>query len=345
MKPIYFPFTYISKPVAEALHACFGKTIIYQPSSKNLPEEIHELAKGDVLDIRTSGYPKNKDEEKLSAILKEYNAWAKLHQGSRGGQLAFFKAGRNQIPFFNDLSTSQIKADIKSITDKKSARKEPNPVFTARIFLSIAQNFDMQNNKIIKDMASYETARMNLIKSLKERDENSPVMPGYGDEFKTGNLVDYDHMIQERMAAWALLMCCDPVQCWNELSGLFITSSRQVIDYLLEKTPDAEKMFSIDAISIKENPVEKPAKWPKDMMKQLEIVAKSSRPSDCEKFTIIPDGLKCAAKVSFSLYLVSGASPLEYFSRFIRHDFIRNKVEKNHIKFKNTLIGHFCCSA
>jgi len=57
MKPIYFPFTYISKPVAEALYACFGKAIVYHPSSKNIPEETHRLVERGLLDIRTLGKP------------------------------------------------------------------------------------------------------------------------------------------------------------------------------------------------------------------------------------------------------------------------------------------------
>ena len=345
MKPIYFPFTYTSKPVAEALYACFGKTIVYQPSSKNIPEEIHKLAERGMLDIRISGKPEKKDEEKLSAILKEYDAWANLHQGSRGIHLDFFKARRNKIPFFDDTSTSQIKADIEDITGENPARKEPDPVFNARLFLSIAQNFDMQNDKIIRDMASFETARMDLIKSLKGEDETSPVVPGYGDEFKTGNLADYDHMIPERIVAWALLMCCDPMQCEDEMSGLFVTSSRQAIDYLLENTPEAENVFSIDAIPMMKNQTEETAKRQKGLMEHLQMVAESSRPLKCDNFTLVPDALKCETKTSLSLYLVPGASPLEYFSRFISFDSTCGKIEKDRVKFKNTLIGHIGLSA
>ena len=345
MKPIYFPFTYIPKPVAAAIYACFGKTIIYQPSSKNIPEEIHKLAGRGVLDIRMSENPGEKDEEKLSAILKEYNAWANLHQGSRGIQLDFFKAGRNKIPFFDDSSTSQIKADIKDITGKNPTQKEPDSVFKASIFLSIAQEFDMQSDKIFRDMVSFETARKDLIKNLKGEAKTSPLVPAYKDEFKAVNLADYDYMIQERIEAWALLMCCDPMQYREEMSGLFVTSSRQAIDYLLEKTPEIENVFSIDAIPVVENQGEKTAKWPKGLMEHLEMVAKSSWPFELGDFTVVPDDLKCETKVSLSLYLVPGASPLEYFSRFIRFDSTCGEIEKGRAKFKNTLIGHIGFSA
>ncbi len=340
MKPIYFPFTYISKPVGEALHACFGKTIIYQPSIENVPEEIHRLADCGVLDIRI---PVKKDEEKLSAIIKEYNAWANLHQGSKGIQLDFFKARRNKNPFFDDTSASQIKADLKNITDKNPIQKEPDSVFNARIFLSIAQEFDMQNDKINLDMASFETARKALIKNLKGEVETSPLVPDYGDEFRSGNFVDY--MIPERIEAWALLMCYDPMQYREKMSGLFVTSSRQAIDYLLDKAPETEKLALYDTIPVAENQVEETAKWSNGLMEHLEMVAESSRPLEKDDFTADPDDLKCETKISLSLYLVPGASPLEYFSRFISFDSNCGKIEKDQVKLKNTLIGHIGFSA
>ena len=342
MKPIYFPFTYISKPVVNALHACFGKAIVYYPSSNNIPEEAHKLSECGVLDIRI---PVKKDEEKLSAILKEYDAWANLHQGSKGSQLDFLKTRRNKIPFFNDTSASQIKADIKNIADENPARKKPDPVFNARIFLSIAQNFDMQNDKIVQDIASFETARIDLIKSLKGEDETSTLVPGHQDEFKTGRLADDDRMIPERIAAWALLMCCDSSPHKGEKCGLFVTSSRQAIDCLLEKTPEAESVFSIDAIPMVDNRVAKTLKWPGDLMQYLDRVAESSQPVECHPFTLGFDELTCDTKISLSIYLVPKTLPWDYFSRFTEVDPACGEIEKNRENLKNTLIGHIGFSA
>ena len=340
MRPIYFPFTYISNPVAEALHACFGKTIVYQPSKKYISEEIQKLTEQGVLDIRISGKLENKDEKNLLAILKEYDAWATLHQGGRGTQLGFFKAMKNKIPFFDDTSASQIKADIKDITGANPVRKEPDPVFNARIFLSIAQNFDMQNDKIDQDMASLETARMDLIKNLRAEDEISPVVPGYQDAFKTGNLADSDHMIPERIEAWTLLMGCDPRQREDEMSGFFVTNSRQTMDYVLEKTPESEKILAIDAVPMAENSVDKTAKWSKELMKYLKIASESPMPLNFDHFSVFPEDFKFEKKVSLSIYLVPGVSPLEYFSRFSGVDSAHSGITKGRVKLKNTLIGY-----
>jgi len=108
----------------------------------------------------------------------------------------------------------------------------------------------------------------------------------------------------------------------------------------LEKTPEIENVFSIDTIPVMENQVKKSAKWSKDLMEYLEIVAKSSRPLKCDNFNIVPDDQKGETKASLSLYLVPGASPLEYFSRFLRFDSTCGEIEKDRVKFKNTLIGY-----
>ncbi|RLC74634.1 MAG: hypothetical protein DRI61_16300 [Chloroflexi bacterium] len=336
MKPIYFPFTYILQPVAETLNACFGKTTIYQPSSKHIPEELLKQVDQGILDIRVSGNLKKSDEKKLSAILKEYNAWADLH-GRRGGiQLDFFKTRRNRIPFFDDLSTSQIKADIAG---NNKVKEESDPVFNARIFLSIAQQYDLQHHKIFQDMISFETARTVLMENLKGSDKTS-LATGHKDEFKAVSLTDYEYMIEKRIEAWTLLMCCDLIQSRETMSGPFVTSSRQTIDYLLEQTPEIENLFSINTIPMMENQVENPAKWSGDLMKYLEIVTKSATPLKCDNFNIVSDELKCKTKASLSLYLVPGTSPLEYFSRFVSFDSTCSKIKKVPVKFKNTLIGY-----
>ncbi|MBU4289417.1 MAG: hypothetical protein KKI12_14750, partial [Proteobacteria bacterium] len=98
MKPIYFPFTYISEPVLEALSAFFKQIVVYQPSSLNVPESMQKLADSGLLEIRI---PVKGDENKIDNILKDYKSWANIHQGS---EMAFFKMNPDKIPFFDDSS-------------------------------------------------------------------------------------------------------------------------------------------------------------------------------------------------------------------------------------------------
>jgi hypothetical protein len=340
MKPIYFPFTYISNRLAHALHTCFGKTTVYQPSKQNVSKEVHQLTEQGVVDMRFLAKWGDKDEKKLSAILKEYAAWTNLHQGDRGIQLDFFKVMKNKIPFFDDTSASQIKADIKNISAVNSNQKEPDPVFQARIFLSIAQNFDRQNDKIAQDMASFENARKDLIKNLRVEEETTTAGQGYQYEFETGHLADYDHMIEERMAAWTLLVCNNQMKREDELSGVFVTSSQPTIDYVLEKTPETEKILSIDRVPTGENSPEKLTACSRNLMTYLKNAAESSLPLKCDPLSVFPADLALSDNVSLSIYLVPGISPFEYFSRFARIESVGNRTTTAGVKLKNTLTAH-----
>ena len=79
MKPIYFPFTYISEPVVEATGVCFKQLVVYQPSNQKVPEKMQKWAKSGILDIRV---PVKSDEKELDAALRDYKTWVNIHQGS-----------------------------------------------------------------------------------------------------------------------------------------------------------------------------------------------------------------------------------------------------------------------
>ena len=107
MKPIYFPFTFISEPIVEALSACFKQTVVYQVSSQKVPEKMQEWSKSGTLDIRI---PVEGDEKKLDKILNDYRAWINLNQGS---EIAFLKTQVDKIPIFDETYSSKIRDDIK----------------------------------------------------------------------------------------------------------------------------------------------------------------------------------------------------------------------------------------
>ena len=138
MKPIYFPFTHISPKIFKALSACFRQTVVYQPSSRKVPEKMQAWRKSGGLDIRI---PVEGNEKEIDEILKDYWAWVNLHQGS---EIAFLKTQADKIPLFDETSTRQIMADIKNKGGRQNRSQEkPDPLFEARLFLHVAQELDL----------------------------------------------------------------------------------------------------------------------------------------------------------------------------------------------------------
>lgn len=325
MKPIYFPFTYIPEPILEALSAFFKQIIVYQPSLLNIPEIMQKQADIGLLEMRI---PVNGDENKIDNILKDYKSWANIHQGS---ELGFFKSKPDIIPFFTDSSTSQIKADIKKTREYQADEKKQDSLLNARIFLHMAQEFDSQNWEINKELLLSEEKTLNLIDNLKGENELSFKE---NDREKTLK-IDYqsDHMIPDRIIAWTHLLQSD-----QNISGIFITNSRSAIERLLDKTPEAKIVLSIDSILMTNSRDETKKKWQESLMEQCELLLEKSLHVTENIKIKSPFAKENGEKVSLTFYIVPGESSYNFFTRNAWHKTPVKKINKE-VAFKNTLIG------
>ena len=326
MNPIYFPFNYVSRPVFEALSACFGQTAVYQITSQKIPEKMHELAKRETLEIRI---PIEGDNEKLDAVMKDYMAWINTHQGS---EIAFLKAQGDTTPFFDETSVSQIRADIRKKGQEDLSPKKTDDLFNAVIFIHVAQEFDMQNDGVSQDLQLLEEMEQNLLKNLRGENEAS-----YDNIFGNKILEPYDpghYMTKERIDAWIRLMQYD-----HEITGLFITSSRPVLEYMIDDVPEAEILIRLDDIPILENNIKEMEIWQDSLMESLDMLAKNAWPTSTDTILKAPVVTGCDKKVTLTLYIVPGETPQEFFARFYERDSFRTKDKNKEAEFKNTLIG------
>ena len=149
MKPICFPSTYVSDSVAQALTACFGQFIVYQPLAGKIPEPMRPWVKKGIMDIRV---PVAEDRKELVATVNNYLSWADLHFDGSGLKPPFLQTWKDAIPFFNASSASQVVSDIKEQIHGKPASRVPEPLLAARLFLYFAQEFDRQNQEVARDL-------------------------------------------------------------------------------------------------------------------------------------------------------------------------------------------------
>lgn len=326
MKPIYFPFTCISALSGEIIPAIFGQIVLYRPSSQNLSEPMEKLAKREALDIRI---PVKKDESKLNAALKDYKSWLNLHLGDKRGMTAFFKTYADKIPFFDDTITAQIRADIRKKRPQKHPETKPDPLFNARIFLHIAQEFDTQNWEINQKLFMVDKMQQTLIENIKGEIDSSYI------ENAENNLHEsYDpgaYMTVERIKAWALLMQHD-----QQGSGIFITDSKSTFEYLINKASQTEIIVGFDSMPLQKNSAGKTDKWRDNFIKQLEIIAMNPWPTSTDKIVKPPFTKNSDAKISLALAIAPGETPHEFFARCCGYNPPKSK-EKS--RFQNTLLG------
>ena len=138
MKPVFFPFTFITQPVADALSACFGQTVVYQPLYSTIPQIMKDWEKSGIIGIRV---PIKGDEEKVISICKAYREWMDTHQGS---EINVLKVQGDRVPFLDESYATQIKAALKRNGKKTVTRDESETLFAARVFLNIAQQYDKE---------------------------------------------------------------------------------------------------------------------------------------------------------------------------------------------------------
>lgn len=326
MKPIYFPFTFISKQVVEAISACFEQTVVYQISSYHVSEKMLEWNKNNRLEIRM---PVEGNEKKLDAILKDFQIWAKDHQGS---EIAFLKTQAGKIPYFAESSPSQIRAEIKRKSFDNQSRKKIDDLFNTRLFLLLAQEFDLQNYTLNKDLLLLNEMEQNLMSNLKGENKTSHKKAAESKALETDDPGYY--MPSKRIEAWAHLMQRD-----QQTSALFVTSSRSAFEHLLENASESEELISFDSIPVLESKVEEIVRWQDGLMETIEIIASNDwLPSKPGMFKA-PLDVECDRKVSLTLNIIPGEKPHKFFARCIEHDLSHVKEINHTAGFKNTIIG------
>ncbi len=237
MKPVYFPFTYINDTVARDLYACFGQITVYQPSTHDIPENMQMLADKGLLDIKV---PVSGDEAKLEALIKEYKEWGELHQKS---DAAFLKAIGERVPFFDDTFSTQLASQIKRIRDENYSKEKPDILFNARLFLCLAQDYDIMQDGINRDLISVYEMEKKLLEGLTHEDEEFFIK-------KTGSSLQAaddsgKYKIKERIEAWTYLMSND-----KENPRLFITGSRDAFDFIIEKSGDIKEVVELASVPV-----------------------------------------------------------------------------------------------
>ncbi|MDH3872701.1 MAG: hypothetical protein OET07_00960 [Desulfobacteraceae bacterium] len=326
MKPLYFPFTYIPKSAGKTLSACFRQTAVYQISGTKIPKDMQELSRNGILDIRI---PVEANGKFLDNVLKDYRAWVNIHQGT---ETAFLAAMANKIPFFDEDASSQIRADLKKIGKQIPAEEKPDPLFNAKLFLHMAQELDLQNAGLDQDLMDIDAMEDDFMKNLKWEDDDDharAVVRRQWDKNDPGHF-----MTTERINAWVSLMLQDP-----QASGLFITTSRAVLEHLIEIVSEMEQVIGLDAIPMGVDEDEALSNWQDDLMKTLEMLATENWPVSMDNMANPPEIPGSEKSVSLTLYIVPNKTPYECFSDCVGTDVFQGESAKTDTRFKNTIIG------
>lgn len=307
MTPAYLPFTYLSESTARILFALAGPVVIYQPLKTNIPENLSALALQGIVEIRI---PIIRDDDRLRAALTEFTDWARMNPGKSTPGAGFFSQRQGDIPFFDETVINRIRSDIKQyhqnahLADQEAGRTEAE--FSARLFLALAQENDLATDRLDLDLNRVKTLEKDFLDTLKDADEVGFSRQSFGAEIRRDD--PGAKLTLQRIRAWATLAVAD-----GALPELLITTSRAVIDALLETHGDALSLERLAGIRL---PLPSAGAAPVFGSVLADLAARESPPSvDLSPFISMAADTESEAAATVTLFAAANRTPSSVIRR------------------------------
>jgi hypothetical protein len=215
----FFPFTFISERWAARTCARFGPPVVYQPAEGAAPAFMEDLDRQERIILRR---PVHGDDQDLMDLARQYQNWGQVHQKHAAALKSFAEAGFYNQEFAREISTEILKGG-------KDETAAPDPVFIARLFLLMAQEFDCQAAELENDLAANDhTAQQMFARIRGQGGDFGPAAGFSGDSAGPGAAAASEdpggYMPEARIRSWLRLAQHDP-----DCPQIWVTSSPAVV--------------------------------------------------------------------------------------------------------------------
>ncbi len=325
MKPGYFPYTYISRSTFDTIAAVLGQVVIYQPSMENVPELLKDLESKGRLEIRI---PLKTSEKKLHKSIREFQLFSDLHQTSVRN---FLRYQRNRL---DDATPSGIRTEIRRRIRGKGMEEKADPLFNARLFLLLAQEFDIHKENLDNEIRTANHLEFAFLTDLRGKDtEQIPVkeladMADPSDASPQGSI---DYMIPERLRAWCRLALQD-----EKVPAILVTTNRSAYDHFVEKFPAAEIISDVDTVTIDRSPDADTVASPTDLTHYLgRFVQGRPRPQEQTSIGVLQRH-NASPAIQLTIGIIPHQSPKECLTQLLLQP---SSPLKNREPQKNTVLA------
>ncbi len=214
MNIAYLPFTSLTEKFAAAAYRRFGRFSIYTPVKGQETQLVRTLADENRIDARC---PISGEERLVMDLCRSLRNWGAVHQGQSAGLKRFAESG-----FYNNQFAAEVRSEILKGGGDLSGQ-QPDPIRNARVFLQMAQEFDLQEADIEIQLAAADKASKQLFDELKGEGYDTAE-----DASSSAGIPDAGaFMAESRMTAWCLLAGMDAIT-----PDAFLTRSRAIVDLL-----------------------------------------------------------------------------------------------------------------
>lgn len=231
---IFFPTTFITQQSTTAINRRLGRFAIYQPIKGQTPAILERVSEAAAIELR---HPVIGDESYLLELCRAYGSWGGIYQKE---SLRLNRLAGNG--FYNQDFAREISSDVlKNQSGREPAEtQKPDPLINARVFLQLAQEFDLREFEIRQGIEKADNASKELFEAL--RGENAGIDAFSNSKRNAGSINDAGSLMTDtRLAAWAVLSKND-----RGAPDIFITDSRTVMELILERVP---RVFKLETIS------------------------------------------------------------------------------------------------
>jgi len=306
MDPVFFPFTYVTEPVARNLRACFDRSTVLMPSGLQVPRSMSNLADKGWLSIVT---PFKADDAALETTIKNYREWADLH-GPR--HLRQFVEQIPCPPFHDDSSVYRLFEEIKTRSRDAGAMKNQSDrrsefIFQSRIFILIAQEFDRRNRALRQDLAVVESMEHDFHRHL-HATENAVAVNQLPDGLYHDDR-ERPYMLFERLTAWTCFLFQKAIP-----ARIFVTTSQPVVDRLINSIPGVERVLAEKKIPVRGSGNVPAVNWRKDLGRWLADYTALNETGETKVPPQPPEARKGEVTLSLMVYRADQA-PLKWFGR------------------------------
>jgi hypothetical protein len=232
----YMPFSYISPERLHRLGALFHRFTVYASAEYLITEPMRRMEKQGMMDIR---FARGVDGDRLQRVINEFDAWADLHRGDMASLRDFFKISQGAPPLVNETDATQISTRIRHF-ETPTGNASGDSLFQAALFLALAHRYDAQQETLGSELGAIQEMEQRMFSRMSGNDDLAEPLDAHGIAHAKDVPVRSDadfFMLDRRIRAWATLAAADPEPAWA-----FVTSSRQVLDNLLEDFPEAYQL-------------------------------------------------------------------------------------------------------
>jgi hypothetical protein len=290
---------------------------------------MQDLADSGLLSIQI---PEASLADHFKDVIQKFQRWGSQHRSGDEIQAAVLHAYTDPVPLFDESSASQILADFRRSLEPSDTRAIVDPVFDARVFLALAQEFDRQWWEINRDLGDYQDKVRHLYADINVEETNPVKEPLSTLEIRPGDPIGY--LPIKRLEAWAGLYGRDKGD-----SGILLTSSPAVVEHFAAHIPVLEKIHQFGSVPVAGGRGEDSGKWRENLLVYLIRLTQAQWPAAPNLPPDVFNPNKQDVRFCLTIHLIPDVAPRDCFVRCLSASLPNSGRKTVSSTIRNTVIG------